>query len=253
MMNEVPPPSELDAADLDGYYDKFYVHDAGEIRHHLKRLAGDRCALSVRADSSADGMATMLLQVEGDALWIDVPSTRRMLDAWMGAHLLRIEGSIDRAALRFSSGPARLDEHEGKPALRVPIPERMLYLQRREFMRREPPPGSLACHLLLEDGREIQASIRDIGGGGLAVVATRSAVEFKVGEVLTGCRIELPELGEVEVNLQIRHVVVRSHLGLDAAQAGCEFVDLNASAQRKLFRYLMQLDRDQLARRRWLE
>src|SRR5690606_7179315 len=108
-------------------------------------------------------------------------------------------------------------------------------------------------HLRLEDGREVQASIRDIGGGGLAIVATRSAWEFKIGEVLTGCRIELPELGEVEVNLQIRHVVVRSHLGLGAAQAGCEFVDLAPAAQRKLFRYLMQLDRDQLARRRWLE
>ena len=45
-MSEVPPPSELDAADLDGYYDKFYVHDAGEIRHHLQRLAGERCALN---------------------------------------------------------------------------------------------------------------------------------------------------------------------------------------------------------------
>jgi c-di-GMP-binding flagellar brake protein YcgR len=166
---------------------------------------------------------------------------------------LRVQASIDRAALRFSSGPARLDDHECKPALRVPIPERMLYLQRREFMRREPPPGALVCHLRLEDGREIQASIRDIGGGGLAIVATRSAVEFQVNEVLTGCRIELPDLGDVEVNLQIRHVVVRSHLGLDAAQAGCEFVDLAPVAQRKLFRYLMQLDRDQLARRRWLE
>ncbi|WP_449446076.1 flagellar brake protein [Thermomonas brevis] len=252
-MTDVPSHSEPDAADLDGYYDKFYVHDASEIRHHLRRLAGARGVLSVRAESSQDGMATMLLQVDDDTFLIDVPSTRRMLDAWLGSLLLRVEGSIDRAALRFSSGPARLDDHEGKPALRVPIPERMLYLQRREFMRREPPPGALVCHLRLEDGREIQASIRDIGGGGLAIVATRSAVEFQVNEVLTGCRIELPDLGDVEVNLQIRHVVVRSHLGLDAAQAGCEFVDLAPVAQRKLFRYLMQLDRDQLARRRWLE
>ena len=175
MMNEVPPPSELDEADLDGYYDKFYVHDAGEIRHHLKRLAGDRCALTVRADSSADGMATMLLQVEGDALWIDVPSTRRMLDAWMSAHLLRIEGSIDRAALRFSSGPARLDEHEGKPALRVPVPERMLYLQRREFMRREPPPGSLVCHLRLEDGLLFPAAAAGLDEAALAAMGQEMA------------------------------------------------------------------------------
>lgn len=189
-MSEVPPPSELDAADLDGYYDKFYVHDLGEIRHHLQRLAGERCALTVRAEGSADSMATMLLRVDEGSLWIDVPSTRKLLDAWLGAHQLRIEGSIDRAALRFSAGPAWLDSFEDKPALRLALPARMLYLQRREFMRREPPAGSLVCHLRLpESDREIQASIRDIGGGGLAIVATRSEVTFKTGDVLKGCRI----------------------------------------------------------------
>jgi len=253
-MSEVPPPSELDAADLDGYYDKFYVHDAGEIRHHLQRLAGERCALTVRAEGSDDSMATMLLRVDDASLWIDVPSNRKLLDAWMGAHLLRIEGSIDRAALRFSAGPAWLDSFEDKPALRLSLPARMLYLQRREFMRREPPSGTLVCHLRLPDGdREIQASIRDIGGGGLAIVATRADAAFKTGEVLKGCRIELPDIGEVEVNLQIRHVLTRGHIGCDVAQAGCEFVGLTPAAQRKLFRYLMQLDRDQLARRRGLE
>lgn len=253
-MSEVPPPSELDAADLDGYYDKFYVHDAGEIRHHLQRLAGERCALTVRAEGSDDSMATMLLRVDDASLWIDVPSNRKLLDAWMGAHLLRIEGSIDRAALRFSVGPAWLDSFEDKPALRLSLPARMLYLQRREFMRREPPSGTLVCHLRLPDGdREIQASIRDIGGGGLAIVATRADAAFKTGEVLKGCRIELPDIGEVEVNLQIRHVLTRGHIGYDVAQAGCEFVGLTPAAQRKLFRYLMQLDRDQLARRRGLE
>jgi len=253
-MTETPPISEQDAADLDGYYDKFYVHDAMEIRHHLQRMAGERCALTVRAEGSLDTMATLLLKVDESTLWIDVPSTRKLLDVWMAAHLLRIEGSLDRAALRFSSGPARLDTYEDKPALRLPIPQRMLYLQRREFMRREPPPGTLACLLRLPDGEhEVQATIRDIGGGGLAIVATRSAVQFQVGDILRDCRIELPDVGEVEVNLQIRHVLVRGHLGYDAAQAGCEFVDLAPAAQRKLFRYLLQLDRDQLARRRALE
>ena len=84
-------------------------------------------------------------------------------------------------------------------------------------------------------------------------MATRSAVQFQVGDILRDCRIELPDVGEVEVNLQIRHVLVRGHIGYDAAQAGCEFVELAPAAQRKLFRYLLQLDRDQLARRRALE
>lgn len=251
-MNDASPPSELDAADLDGVYDKFYVHDAGEIRHHLQRLAGERCGLTVRAEGSADSMGTMLLKVDAASLWIDVPASRVMLDAWMRAHQLRLEGSIDRAALRFASGPAQLDTFDDKPALRLPIPERMLYMQRREFMRREPPAGSLSCQLRLpEAGQTVRASIRDIGGGGLAIVATRSEVTFQTGDVLKDCRIDLPEIGEVEVDLEVRHVLMRGHLGYDTAQAGCEFVNLAPTVQRKLFRYLMQLDREQVSRRRW--
>lgn len=255
-MSDLPDLPAPDVADLEGYYDKFYIHDAGEIRHHLQRLVGERSALSVRPDNTASALPTILLKVDAAGLLIDVPASRSVQDAWLAAPLLRFEGSIDRAALRFSTGPALLDAFENGAAFRLPIPERVLYLQRREFMRREPPAGTLFCRLRLDEGereREVDATIRDIGGGGLAVVATRSQVRLQVGDVLRDCRIDLPELGEVEVNLQVRHVISRGHLGPDVTQAGCEFVNLTPAAQRKLFRYLLQLDRDLLARRRRME
>jgi len=249
-MNDSPAHSAADVADIDGYYDKFYVHDADEIRHHLQRLVGEHCVLTVHAEGSNDSMATMLLRVDASGFWIDVPNNRALLDAWMAATTLRFEGSLDRAALRFPSGPARLGVHGDRPALQVPIPTRVLYLQRREFMRREPPAGTLACHLHLLDGQEVDATIRDIGGGGLAVVAIRSAVGFHVGDVLAGCRIELPDIGEVEVDLQIRHILTRGHIGHDAMQAGCEFVNLSPAVQQGVGQPRVQLDRDQLTRRR---
>lgn len=255
-MSDLPDLPAPDVADLEGYYDKFYIHDAGEIRHHLQRLVGERSALSVRPDNTASALPTILLKVDAAGLLIDVPASRSVQDAWLAAPLLRFEGSIDRAALRFSTGPALLDAFENGAAFRLPIPERVLYLQRREFMRREPPAGTLFCRLRLDEGereREMDATIRDIGGGGLAVVATRSQVRLQVGDVLRDCRIDLPELGEVEVSLQVRHVISRGHLGPDVTQAGCEFVNLTPVAQRKLFRYLLQLDRDLLARRRRME
>lgn len=255
-MSDLPDLPAPDVADLEGYYDKFYIHDAGEIRHHLQRLVGERSALSVRPDNTASALPTILLKVDAAGLLIDVPASRSVQDAWLAAPLLRFEGSIDRAALRFSTGPALLDAFENGAAFRLPIPERVLYLQRREFMRREPPAGTLFCRLRLDEGereREMDATIRDIGGGGLAVVATRSQVRLQVGDVLRDCRIDLPELGEVEVSLQVRHIISRGHLGPDVTQAGCEFVNLTPVAQRKLFRYLLQLDRDLLARRRRME
>lgn len=250
MMSNVTPAPALNESDLDGYYDKFFIEDASEILHHLQRLGAVHCALTARADGGADSISTMLLNVDATSLWVDVPANRTLLDAWLSAHHLRFEGSLDRAALRFSCSSGSLDSHEDRPALRLPIPVRILYLQRREFMRREPPIGRLVCHLRLEDGSEVEATIRDIGGGGLAIVAIRTAVKFSIGDVLAGCRIVLPEIGELEVSLQVRHVLARVSLGDEATQIGCEFSALAPAAQSKLFRYLLQLDRDQLARRR---
>jgi hypothetical protein len=250
-MSDLPAPPNPDVADLEGYYDRFYVHDAGEIRHHLQRLAAERSALIVRPDDTATALPTILLKADAGGFLIDVPASPAVQQAWLAAPLLRFSGSLDRAALRFSCGPARPEIFEDRPAFRLPLPERMLYLQRREFIRREPPLGTLICRLPVEEGaREVEATIRDIGGGGLAVLTTKSVIRLTVGDLLRGCRLDLPELGEVEVNLLVRHVLARSHLGPDLIQVGCEFVELSAAAQRKLFRYLLQLDRELLARRR---
>ncbi|MDQ3205744.1 MAG: PilZ domain-containing protein, partial [Pseudomonadota bacterium] len=97
--------------------------------------------------------------------------------------------------------------------------------------------------------KAIATTIRDIGGGGLAVLAD-DALSLSVGDLLPGCVIELPELGEVEVTLRVRHIREISQRGKTLRQAGCEFVDLPAPTQEKLFRYLMQIDRQRLARQR---
>jgi c-di-GMP-binding flagellar brake protein YcgR len=250
-MNEAAPAST--AADLDAYYDKFYVHGQAEIRRHLQRLVDGRCAVRARAEGSNASVVTVVLQVEDASLWVDLPPDEPMLRSWLAAPQLRFEGSIERVALRFACGPGTMDSQDGRPALLLPIPTRLLHLQRREYMRREPPLGTLTCRLAARPaGHEVDATIRDIGGGGLAIVATRDAIDFTVGEVL-GSRIELPGIGEVEVDLRVCHVLAREHRGRELAQAGCEFVDLAPAAQRKLFRYLMQLDREAMARRRLAE
>ena len=254
-MNETAQPSLPTSHDEDGYYDKFFVYNAADVRRHLQRLVDGRCTLSAHAEGARESVVTVLLQVEDASLWVDVPPGRETLMRWLNAPQLRFEGSIERVALRFACGPAQLDHHDGRPALLLPLPQRLLHLQRREFMRREPPVGALTCRFPspAQQGQWIDATIRDIGGGGLAILGTREQIRFAVGDVVGGCRISLPEFGDVEVDLRVRHVVERQHRGRDLAQAGCEFVDLDAAAQRKLFRYLMQLDREELARRRLLD
>ncbi len=235
----------------EGLYDKYYVDDSAEIRHHLQRLVADRSTLTVRVEGDTVNTASMALNVQNGGLWIDVPPTEEGLQAWLAAKQLRIEGSVNRALLRFSCGDAQLDSHDGLPAVRLHVPKRVMYLQRREFMRREPASGSLHCRLRVTGVGEVRATIQDIGGGGLAIITTRATLDLQEGDVLHDCKIELPDLGEVNVNLLVRHVMARSSIGHNVTQAGCEFVELEPTAQRKLYRYLLQLDREQMGRRGW--
>lgn len=252
--NACDPPLPDNATS--GAYDKCLLHDPASIRAHLQRLIDGRCMLSATGDVGAAGTLTAPLAIEDDRLWVDVPRSASVLDSLLHCTRLSFEGAIDKITLRFSSGPPVLGSHDGRPALVVPLPQRLLHLQRRELMRREPPAGALDCLVPARDPARGQpptvATIRDIGGGGLAVLVADATLALAPGDVLRDCVIELPGLGAVEVTLHVRHVSQVRQRGRDVRHAGCEFVDLPAATQAKLFRYLMHLDREQLARRREL-
>lgn len=244
-----PEPMTLDDAD----YDKCMLYDAASIRAQLQQLIDKRCTLTASSDVEGASMLTAPLAIEGTSLWIDVPRSDDVLNLVLKCTRLSFVGALDRVTLRFSSGPPTLGLHDARPALCLPLPDRLLHLQRREIMRREPPPGALNCVVpgrRAKDSPPVTTTIRDIGGGGLAVLVADDALVLATGDLLPGCIIDLPGLGPVEVTLRVCHVRHVLQRGKDVLQAGCQFVDLPAATQAKLFRYLMQLDREQLARRR---
>ena len=235
-------------------YEKCMVHAPGEIRGHLHRLLDVRSVLVGQALGAAATQVTALLHVGEKSLLIDVPRAKDALREWLDSPQLRFEGSIERISVVFTCGPAWLDRHDGRPALGVPFPGRLLYQQRRDYLRIAPPTGSLRCRLPARSETEepawIDATIRDIGGGGLAVLSPANAVPLVIGETLEGCVIDLPFLEPVTVNLLVRHVVAREGHGPKVVQAGCEFVGLPLATQDKLLRYVMQLDRERVSRLR---
>lgn len=249
-----PPPATDESA-----YERYLLRDSRRILALLQQLLEQRCTLTVAAaDEAGDASAatravSALLGVEPDALWVDVPRAEAVLQRLLRCERLALDGQLDRVHVRFHSGPPSLGRHQGYPALRLPIPESILHLQRRELMRRDPPPGTLRCRLPAwppeNPPRMIEATIRDIGGGGLAIVVPESSMGLRVGDIMRGCRIDVPESGPVEVDLEVCHLREVAQRAGPVQQAGCRFVDLAPTAQSRLFRYLMQLDRERLARR----
>lgn len=243
------PPATHGPDAADGTIEKCMLHDAGSIRELLQRLIERRCVLSASAEGGSEGTVTAVLAFDASCLWIDVPRDERLLQRLLAAPRLSLRGVLDQVSLHFSCGPAKRGEHAALPALVLPLPERLLHLQRRELMRREPGPEPLRCLVHPRGGdAPVEATIRDIGGGGLALLVPEDGLALAAGDLLPRCVVELPEpFGAVEVALCVRHVHPTTRRGKALRQAGCEFVDPSGTVQARLCRYVMQLDRDQRA------
>lgn len=239
--------------DAGSAYEKFMLHDEVAVRARLQQLIDARATVTALDESGAASMVTVPLALDGDALIVDAPPAPAVQTALLASRRVYFEGTLERVTLRFSSGPARTQQYDGRPALAVPMPTQLLHLQRRETMRREPPAGALRCTVPVIDGdatRTVAASIRDIGGGGLAVLVPEAEMALAVGDVFNDCVLELPDGAPLLVTLRVQHLQRPLHRGRAVLQAGCQFVDLRPDAQARLFRYVMQLDREQASRRR---
>lgn len=240
----------------DGLYDKYMLHHPADVRGCLRQLVDRHCTLLVHA-AGTEQAVSICLGIGETSMWIDVPRDPALTDRLLAAERLRFESSIDRITVRFATGAAQRGVYGELPALEVPLPLKLMHLQRREYVRRE-PIGALVCQIPSKDAQArpqpVRASIADIGGGGLAVLTSDDrSVSFESGEVIPGVLLDIPDQGTLHVTLRVQHAVRIEQHGQRVWRAGCSFVDLSVQDQAKLLRYVMQLDRMHAARLRELD
>jgi c-di-GMP-binding flagellar brake protein YcgR len=251
-MNDAAAPTPIEG---DGLYEKYMLHHPADVRACLRQLIDKHSTLLVHAPGTEQAVSVGLA-MDDTRLWIDVPRDPALAERLISADRLRIESSVDRITVRFATGAAQRGIHGDLPALEVPLPLKVMHLQRREYVRRE-PIGTLVCRIPVREGgavRQVRASIADIGGGGLAVLST-DEIDFGVvsGDRLDGVTLDIPDQGTLTVSLCVQHAARFDQQGRKVWRAGCSFLDLTVQDQAKLLRYVMQLDRMHMARQRGLD
>lgn len=242
--------------DGDALYEKYMLQHPADVRGCLRQLIDKHATLLVHAPGTEQAVSVALALGE-DRLWVDVPRDPALAERLLRADRLRFESALDRITVRFSTGPARRGVWGELPALEVPVPLKLMHLQRREYVRRE-PLGSLACVMPVhtpDGGRKTtRASIADIGGGGLAVLtADDSGLVLAAGDLIPDVLLDIPDQGTLAVTLRVQHAARIEQRGRKVWRAGCAFVDLSVQDQAKLLRYVMHLDRMHASRLRELD
>ncbi len=158
------------------------------------------------------------------------------------------ETNLHQVSVQFEVGAMRSIALADGPALEAALPDCMLRLQRREAYRVPTPvlrPITLRVPAQVHCPRDVDMRVVDISSGGLGVVCEITEFRPEAGSVLDGCLLDLPEVGLVVADIEVRHV----DCNLDAnnvphAQCGLRFLSLAPHMATFIQRYVMKLERE---------
>jgi c-di-GMP-binding flagellar brake protein YcgR len=249
MPDHTEKPLKPDDASTD--LSKYLIHSRLEIAAILGTLRKAGRTVTAYFGTDNDFILTSIAGVlpEQNAVLADygadAAATRRALQA----RNITFVAVHDRIKIQFvaeSLRPARLG---GRDVFSMALPATLLRLQRREYFRIATPlTRPLVCTIApqaLPVRAPATVTIVDISCGGIAVIDSGEPADIEAGVRLRGCRIPLPELGEVTADILVKSTFeVTLKNGKMHRHAGCEFVDMKERDRALVQRYVSRLERE---------
>jgi c-di-GMP-binding flagellar brake protein YcgR len=230
---------------------KYLVYSRPEIAACLRLMCGSGDMVAAHFAGGDDFFLSTLLAVwpEPGEFLVEAPAGAKLRERALREGSLAFVATHQRIRLQFSAGPVRLHRDAGREVLALPLPGELLRLQRRDDFRVPLPlTRPLLCSIaaqppLLE--RATTVNVTDISCGGVAVVNWGEQLRLEVGNRFRDCLLELPGMGQVRVELQVRSSSEALTLnGKKRRRAGCEFVAISGRDRAILQRFVDRLDHD---------
>jgi flagellar brake protein len=254
--NKMPPAKSADPTpalrdlSLEDGDERFTVREPAEIAFVLKKVMQNSQLVTAYLDGSADFALTSVLAVRPEAgdVILDRSPDSGAFKRLLAARKVLLVTSHDQVKVKFSTRDIREVLYQGRPAARIPMPNWLVRIQRREHYRIATPiTKPLICTIPLADrgpGVQAETIVLDISVGGLALMDNHDALGFKLGEIYENCRVGLPEVGTLTVSLEVRNAFdTPLKNGLSFRRCGCRFLNLG-TAENLVQRYILHLERE---------
>lgn len=234
----------------------FKVNSRREIIALMRALCEQRQLVQMLVGGYSQANATSILHVDDDhgAIILDAPADTGMTRHALESENTSFETVLERIRILFFASEITECEHDGLPALRIPLPTSMIRLQRREFYRVATPlTAPLRCTIQIVDGETVQPvtlTLLNVGGGGITILDDKHQLDNTIGRIYRDCQIYLPGSTVVTTALEIRNSFdIQIDSVRHSRRLGCLFHDLPKSMLAVIQRYITSLEREQNARK----
>jgi len=249
--NQVLLKFELMSAADDSNY---YVHSRVEIASILRTIMQKNTLLSVYFDEGNSFIVTAILDIDdsrGTIILDRGPDPRTNARLPQATRLVCIT-SVDKVKIQFICSGAEAVEYNGRESFAMPMPDKLLRLQRREYFRLTTPVvNPLKCMLKADAGgeiREMELSIADISCGGIATISSTSLPVFEPATRFS-CSIVLTDSETLSATVELRNTFeITLANGRKQRRCGYQFIDLSEKGRALVQRYIMQQQRSQRSR-----
>ncbi len=226
----------------------YLIHSRREIIVLLRRLTEKRELVRMIFSEGEEAIATAVLEVREDSLIIDTAPDPEQLARVLASSSISFDTALERVRIAFFSSRIEPCLHDGMPALRIPIPETMVRLQRREYYRVLTP----RCTIQMEhEGGPppVSFAVQNVSAGGIALIDDAHVLDASKGTEYINCELSLPGAQMVLTTLCVMNCCdMTLYNGRVARRLGCAFVNPNAAMLALVQRYVSKLERDQNAR-----
>lgn len=237
-------------------HSRYAIWSKSEILHILDALFEQNILVNLSTEKSGDVFLSSIIDVDhhGNLLVMDPAQNRAVNERFASGQKVVFEAMLDQVRIYFTADRVWHCLHKGEAGLCMHIPESIVRLQRRDYFRVHLPsarPVMCALPIHGEAGTvDWQATIvEDLSLGGIALLCNKGEVRAEYGMKLTGCRFSLPDIGEIEADLEVRNITqIPLKKGGMKIRLGCQFVALNSSVQTKLQRYIIKLECERRAK-----
>lgn len=234
---------------------EFLIVNPKEILSILQAIAQRKSRVALHFNDENSVAMTQILAADiNGGVWLDgapAPIDNRTIER---SNRIFLVSTHNQAKVQFATDSVVLGLYEDSPAFNLVLPRRLLRLQRRDSFRL-PAPASHALKCIIPpapDKANIhEVAVMDISVGGIALVYENSALELRPGTIYEHCQINLPELGTLDVAIQVKNIFeVTDRNGKEKRRAGCVFVKPDGKTTTLLQRYVAQMQMDAASMKR---
>ncbi len=229
----------------------YSISDPKEITRNLTLLWKNKCLLNANYGDHESFITTIIdINAKKNTLIMDYGPKEYLNKNLLLSPNVTFEAEFSGIKAIIPGNKISKSHEAGQAVFQLPIPETIIWIQRRKFYRVNSPlfnPAS--CLFIVDEENEtnIQLDLHDISLSGMSLVYD----DHELSKTLiatakfTNCKLTLPKIGEDIISFTIRNEApLNREKPNKAKKIGCEFSDIKPAFESALQRYIQTIERE---------